>query len=65
MMLLQTLTAFLTLLIAVAGAPPTLRAINRYDGETTGRHIVILKPGLVKASLIEQISQRHTAEPLG
>jgi cerevisin len=59
MVILQALTTFLALLTAVAGAPSALRSIDRYAGETTGRHIVILKPGALKANLINRISQRH------
>ncbi|KAJ2915902.1 hypothetical protein MD484_g4494, partial [Candolleomyces efflorescens] len=58
MALLQALSLFLAFLTAVAAAP-ALRGIDRYAGETTGRHIVTLKPGVSRDTLVNHISQRH------
>lgn len=45
---------------SVLGAPAAIHTIETYAGETTGRHLVTLKPGVAKASLIRQIKQNAT-----
>lgn len=37
-------------------SPIMLHDIRRYDGETTGKHIVLLKPGASKAELLVNLS---------
>ncbi|KAF5349212.1 hypothetical protein D9756_009504 [Leucocoprinus leucothites] len=53
--------AALGLFVATSLAAPTaLHTIETFSGETTGRHIVTLKEGVSKASLIAQIKQNAT-----
>ena len=40
---------------SVAGSALAALAIDKYAGETTGRHIVQLKDGADKASLLSQV----------
>lgn len=51
----------LSLFIASALAAPTaLHAIETFDGETTGRFLVTLKPGVSRTSLINQVKKNAT-----
>ncbi|KAJ3576376.1 hypothetical protein NP233_g467 [Leucocoprinus birnbaumii] len=53
--------AALSLFVATSlSAPTALHTVETFDGETTGRHIVTLKEGVSKASLIAQIKQNAT-----
>jgi cerevisin len=47
-------------LVSALGAPTALHAIETFNGETTGRHIVTLKQGIAKEGLINQIKQNVT-----
>jgi cerevisin len=47
----------LTVLHSVFAVPTTLHTIEKYAGETTGRHVIQLKPGFDKARLVQQMKK--------
>jgi cerevisin len=53
--------ATLAFLVASAlGAPTALHAIETFDGETTGKHIVTLKQGVNKDDLLKTLKAKVT-----
>lgn len=58
-----------TLIAVFLGASPifasptlSLRAIEKYDGETTGNHIIRLKNGVSKADFLTTLGLNSTVE---
>lgn len=54
---------FATLVLFVASAlaaPAAIHTVETFSGETTGRFLVTLKPGVSKASLLSQIKHNAT-----
>lgn len=47
----------LSVLHSVFAVPTTLHTIEKYAGETTGRHLIKLKPDVDKTSLVQQMKE--------
>lgn len=61
MNLISSSLAILVLLTtSVVGAPATLHPVQGFAGETTGRYLVTLKPGIGKSGLVNQIKRNAT-----
>ncbi|KAF9442747.1 serine protease [Macrolepiota fuliginosa MF-IS2] len=55
-----SIATFALFAASVFGAPAAIHTIETFDGETTGRFLVTLKPGVSRASLIKQLKQNTT-----
>ncbi|GLB45549.1 putative peptidase S8 family protein [Lyophyllum shimeji] len=52
--------AAIALAVPALAAPTTLHAVQKYNGETTGRYIVKLKDGVSKASVLGEAKAKST-----